>query len=334
MEYKDYYKTLGVERGASKADIKKAYRRLARKYHPDVSKEAHAEAKFKDISEAYNVLKNKEKRAAYDELGASWQAGQDFRTPPGWEQGHEANADGSGQTYYSSSGPAGTADFSDFFESLFGQTGGFPGGHPGAGMGGGSYDPYARGQTTGQDQHVSIQIELADAFHGTTRQLSLTEPVIGADGQLINKNRTLKVKIPKGIQQGQTMRLKGQGIAAPGSTARGDLFLAVNFAPHQAFNIDGKDIHLQLPVAPWEAVLGAKVEVSLPDGKSVNLNLPAGSNSGKRLRLKGKGIPATIPGDIFVTLNIVVPETSDDETKQAYEALQKSSKFKPRANMA
>ena len=334
MEYKDYYKTLGIERSANKADIKKAYRKLARKYHPDVSKEAQAEAKFKDVSEAYNVLKDKEKRAAYDELGASWQAGQDFRTPPGWEQSHGANAHGSSQASYASSGQGGAADVSDFFESLFGQAGGFSGGYPGAGMGGGQYDPYARGQNTGQDQHASIQIELADAYSGTTRQLSLVEPVMGADGQVLNKNRTLKVKIPKGIQQGQTMRLKGQGIAAPGSATRGDLFLEVNFAPHQAFNIDGKDIQLQLPIAPWEAVLGAKVAVSLPDGKSVNLNLPAGSNSGKRLRLKGKGIPATKPGDLFVTLNIVVPEISDDETKQAYEALQKSSKFKPRANMA
>ncbi len=330
MEYKDYYQILGVERDASTADIKKAYRRLARKYHPDVSKEAQAEEKFKDVSEAYNVLKDNEKRATYDQLGSNWQAGQEFRAPPGWaHHSQRASSDGTNYHYYSSASPGG-ADFSDFFESLFGQTGGFQG----AGMGGGRYDPYAQTQDQGQDQHASVQIELADAYHGTSRQLSLTEPTLGADGQLVNQQRRLRVKIPKGIVQGQTMRLKGQGVAAISGGARGDLFLEVNFVPHPLFMVDGKNISLELPVAPWEAVLGAKLAVPLPNGKTVSLNLPAGSNSGKRFRIKGKGIPAKTPGDLFVVLKIIVPETSDEATREAYKALEKASKFEPRKNMA
>jgi curved DNA-binding protein len=317
MEYKDYYKILGVASGADKASIKKSYRKLARKYHPDVSKEADAEARFKEVSEAYNVLKDDEKRASYDELGSNWQAGQEFHTPPGWEQSHPGfGHDGGTHSYYSSSGQGGGPDVSDFFESLFGHRGGY-------------YEP--SGQTAGQDQHASVQLELADAFHGTSRQLSLIEPEFTDSGKVINKPRSLSVKIPKGILQGQTMRLKGQGIKSPGSSTRGDLFLEVNFAPHPVFSVDGKDISLELPIAPWEAALGAKVAVPLPDGKSVNVTLSAGSSSGKQLRLKGKGIPAKIPGNLLVTLKIVIPEVTSEKARAAYQTLKDTADFDARA---
>ncbi len=325
MEYKDYYKILGVERDADKASIKKAYRKLARKYHPDVSKESDAEAQFKDVSEAYNVLKDETKRASFDELGSNWQAGQDFHTPPGWDQSHAGFGQNGGAYRYSSASGATGPDVSDFFESLFG--------HAYSGMGGQEDRYQAPGHTAGQDQHASIQIDLADAFHGASRQLSLSEPVLTESGQVINKQRSLNVKIPRGITQGQTMRLKGQGVSAPGGGARGDLFLEVNFKPHPVFKVDGKDISLELPVSPWEAALGAKVAVLLPDGKSVNLALASGSSSGRQFRLKGKGIPAKTPGNLLVTLKIVVPEEVSDDERAAYEALKSASSFDARTKM-
>lgn len=323
MEYKDYYKTLGVERDADKATIKKAYRKLARKYHPDVSNERNAESQFKDVSEAYNVLKDEEKRASYDQLGENWQAGQDFHTPPGWEQSYAGAAHGQQQRYTSASGGV---DASDFFESLFGQ-GGFQGG-PG-------HDAYAgqARQSAGQDQHATVQIDLGDAFHGTTRQLSLAEPVRGKNEQVINKQRTLQVKIPKGIAEGQTMRLKGQGISGLAGGARGDLYLEIHFHPHALYQVEGKDISLELPVAPWEAALGGVVEVPLPDGKSVKLTLPAGSAGGKQYRLKGKGIPAKVPGNLIATIRIVAPAADNDAVKEAYQTLKSASGFDPRANL-
>ncbi len=325
MEYKDYYSILGVERDADKASIKKAYRKLARKYHPDVSKESDAEAQFKEVSEAYNVLKDNTKRASYDELGSNWQAGQDFHTPPGWEQAHAGfGQHGDAYRYSSASGAAGV-DVSDFFESLFG--------HAYSGMGGQRGNYQAPGPVAGQDQHASIQIDLADAFHGVNRQLVLSEPVLTEAGQVINKQRSLNVKIPRGITQGQTMRLKGQGVSAPGGGPRGDLFLEVNFKPHPVFKVDGKDISLELPISPWEAALGAKVAVPLPDGKSVNLALSAGSGSGRQLRLKGKGIPAKTPGNLLVTPKIVVSEEISDKERAAYEALKSASSFDARTKM-
>jgi curved DNA-binding protein len=326
MEYKDYYELLGVDRGADKASIKKAYRKLARKYHPDVSKEADAEARFKEVSEAYNVLKDEEKRASYDELGNNWQAGQDFHRPPGWEQSHEGFGGGAGGYQYSSAAGAGGPDVSDFFESLFGR-----GGFGGMGGQGGYREP--PGQAGGQDQHASIQIDLADAYHGTTRQLSLSEQALSDSGQVVNKQRTLKVKIPKGITQGQTMRLKGQGAAPLGGGERGDLFLEVNFKPSSVYQVDGKDLSMDLPIAPWEAALGAKVAVPLPDGKSVSLNLAEGSNNGKKMRLKGKGIPAKTPGNLVVTLKIVNPEKISEQELEAYEALKAASDIDVRAGL-
>lgn len=332
MEYKDYYKILGVDRDADKATIKKAYRKLARKYHPDVSTETDAEAKFKDISEAYNVLKDEEKRAAYDDLGSGWQSGQDFRTPPGWKQAHSGFAgDGGHYRYYSTGADAGP-DVSDFFESLFGHAGFADGRARGSSFGGAEYgDAGYRGVP--QDQHASVQIDLADAFHGTTRQLSLSEPRLNQSGQLVNRQRTLKVRIPKGITEGQTMRLKGQGAADPQTGERGDLYLEVNFAPHPVYQVEGKNLSLELPVSPWEAALGSKVDVPLPDGRRVKLSLAPGSNSGKQLRLKGKGIPAREPGHLLVTLRIVNPDSLSESERKAFEALQQASGFDPREKL-
>ena len=329
MEYKDYYDVLGVTRTSEKAEIKKSYRKLARKYHPDVSKEADAETKFKDISEAYNVLKNKEKREAYDQLGANWQSGQDFHTPPGWGKTAGSNPGRGAYTQYSSAGGGASADYSDFFESLFGQSGGMGGGRDS-----GQYASYGEPNQAMQDQRARVQIDLADAYHGTTRELSLSDSKVNANGQVTTKPRTIKIKIPKGIAEGQTMRLKGQGVSdAAGSGARGDLFLEISFKPHKLFKVDGKNISLILPVTPWEAALGAQVQVPLPDGKRVSLTIPAGAEGGKKFRLKGKGIPAKQAGNLLVTLKIVTPDATSDEIKAAYEALRKSSKFDPRANL-
>lgn len=199
----------------------------------------------------------------------------------------------------------------------------------------GGQDGYreARGHAGGQDQHASIQIDLADAYHGTNRQLSLSEQALSDNGEVVNKQRTLKVKIPKGITQGQTMRLKGQGAAALGGGERGDLFLEVNFKPSSVYQVDGKDISMDLPIAPWEAALGAKVAVPLPDGKSVSLKLAAGSNSGQKMRLKGKGIPAKTPGNLVVMLKIMNPEKITEQEQEAYEALKAASNFDVRADL-
>lgn len=311
MNYKDYYDILGVSKNADAATIKKAYRKLARKYHPDVSKETDAEAKFKDASEAYTVLKDKEKRAEYDQFG---KAGR----PHGSQPGQAPPGGAAGQSYYYSDQQGSGAGFSDFFESMFG--------------GAGAYQA-PNGQAQQQDQHATVQLDLADAYQGTTRELSLSEPVLAPEGHLINKQRKLKVKIPKGISPGQTMRLKSQGMAGLNSSARGDLFLEISFAPHPVYQINGKDLMIELPITPWEAALGAKVHVPLPDGKHVALKLPAGASTGKQLRLKGKGIPAKTPGNMMVVLKIVMPSSISPDENDAYETLQKVSDFDPRKEL-
>ncbi len=315
MEYKDYYKILGVERNASAAEIKKAYKRLARKYHPDVSKETDAEAKFKEIGEAYEVLKDKEKRAAYDQLGANWKAGQDFRPPPGWEG---AAAGGAGFN---------TSGFSDFFADLFGGAGGF---HSAGGRAGGQAGGF---KTRGEDQRARVEVYLEDAYAGTSRPITLSQQEMSADGRLVNKQRTLNVKIPKGITEGQSIRLKGQGAPGMGGGPKGDLLLEVHFRKHPLYTVDGKDVTIELPVAPWEAALGAKVDVPLPDGKRIKLTLPAGSNTGKQMRLKGKGIPAKVPGDFFVLLKVMTPPADTDEAKKAYEDLKAATDYNPRKHL-
>jgi curved DNA-binding protein len=307
MEYRDYYQILGVGRDASQEQIKSAYRKLARKYHPDVSKEADAEARFKELGEAYEVLKDPEKRAAYDSLGRNWKEGQNFRPPPGWDSGFEF------------SGGFGGAGFSDFFESLFGA--GFGGGRAGAGFG--------PRPTRGEDHHARIQITLEDAYHGGSRQVSLNVPQYDAQGRLVNRTRTLQVKIPKGITEGQKIRLSGQGAPGHGGAANGDLLLEVGIAAHKHFELDGKDIHLPLPLTPWEAALGARLAVPTLGGE-VELKIPPGSQSGQKLRLKGRGLPGNPAGDQYVVLQIQSPPAESEEDRHFYEEMARRFQFNPR----
>jgi curved DNA-binding protein len=314
MEYKDYYKIMGLDKKASQDDIKRAYRKLARKYHPDVSKQADAEAKFKELGEAYEVLKDTEKRAAYDQLGSNWKSGQDFRPPPGWEGGfRQAGGEHASQ-----------ADFSDFFEELFGQ----------ARKGRGRQGPWQAGpeqgfNMQGEDRHARILIDIEDSYKGVTRQLSLQIPEMTAEGRVHQREKTLSVKIPKGIRAGQQIRLAGQGGPGMGKGPAGDLYLEVGFKPHPRYRAEGKDIYFDVPVAPWEAALGDSVSVDTPGG-SLKLKIPANAQSGKTLRLKGGGLPGKSPGDLYAVLNIVNPPAESEEARAAFRKLQDSLAFNPR----
>ncbi|HUO83041.1 MAG TPA: DnaJ C-terminal domain-containing protein [Gammaproteobacteria bacterium] len=309
MEFKDYYQTLGVERSATQDDIKRAYRKLARKYHPDVSKAPDAEARFKEVGEAYEVLKDPEKRAAYDQFGNRWREGQEFRPPPDWDAGFE----------FSGPGGAGATGFSDFFESLFGR-----GRAGGAGFGTGS------AHMRGDDHHARILIDLEDSYRGATRSISLQSPEVDG-GRVRTRERTLNVKIPRGIVAGQRIRLPGQG-AAIGSGERGDLYLEADFRPHPLFRADKRDIHLELPVTPWEAALGDTVTVPTLGG-NVDLRIPAGSQSGRRLRLKGRGLPGRTPGDQYVNLSIVTPKADTEAARDLYRKMAEEMPMNPRANL-
>jgi len=313
VEFKDYYKVMGLARDASQDEIKRAYRKLARQYHPDVSKEADAEARFKEVGEAYEVLKDPEKRAAYDKLGAEWQSGEDFRPPPNWDAGFEFQ--GGGFTGTEAEG------FSDFFEELFGQHGGH-----------GSYSYRSHVNAQGQDHHAKVEIDLDDAFHDTTRRIVLQAPEVDKEGHLRLRKRTLNIKIPKGIKEGQQIRLAGQGSPGMGSGAKGDLYLEVHFKPHPLYTIEGRDLHMQLPITPWEAALGATVQAPTPAG-NVDLKIPAGSNSGNKLRLKGRGIPGKPPGDIYITLSVVVPSAESEEARALYQEMATRLAFNPRETM-
>ena len=295
MEYKDYYKILGVSRSASADEIKKAYRKLAREFHPDKNKSKGAEERFKEANEANEVLSDPEKRKAYDALGANWKQGSGFTPPPGWNR----NFGGGG---FAGAGMPGGGGFSDFFSTLFG--GANAGGM--GGMGGGRFafdddEPFHRAPPAAR---ARLEITLEDSFHGGSRQVSL------ADG------RTLNVRIPQGITSGQSIRLGGQG-------PRGsDLILEVEFAEHPHFKADGRDIKCTVNIAPWEAALGGRIPVPTLGG-TVELNVPAGTQSGKRLRLKGRGLPGKDPGDQTVSLRIVTPAPRNDDDRSAYEALSK-----------
>ncbi len=319
MEYKDYYKILGVERNASQDDIKRAYRKLARTYHPDVNKEPGAEAKFKDAGEAYEVLKDPEKRAAYDQLGANWRQGQDFRAPPNWDAGFEF----SGAGYEG----ADAGQFSDFFESLFGRMRG-----GGAGFGGarGGFAGEREFHAQGQDHHAKVVIDLRDAYTGAKRSITLRVPEVDAQGHVVVKDRTLDVTIPKGVREGQHIRLAGQGAPGIGKGPPGDLYLEVAFAPDPLFRVDGKDVYLDLPIAPWEAALGASVKAPTPDG-AVMLKVPPGSTKGRTMRLKGRGIPGSPPGDFYAVLKIVTPPADTDKAKELYQQMEREMPFNPRA---
>jgi len=299
MDFKNYYAVLGVNRTATHDEVKRAYRKLARKYHPDVSKEADAETRFKEVAEAHEVLIDPEKRAAYDEMGQRRERGQPFE-PGGFEfsgRGGEAMGDGD-------------ARFSDFFESLFGRGGGERQRHPSAG----------RMPTQGEDHHAKVVIDLLDAYLGAQRSINLRVPLVDAQGHTTLQERRLDVSIPKGVREGQHLRLAGQGAAAHGAGQPGDLYLEIKFRPHPQYRLDGRDVHVHLPVTPWEAALGAEVPLPTPQGV-VQLTVPPDSSQGRKLRLKGRGLPGKDPGDLYAVLNIVLPPSTAEGAKAAYQAM-------------
>ncbi len=311
MEFKDYYAIMGVSRNATQDEIKRSYRKLARKYHPDVSDDPQAEERFKEVGEAYEVLKDPEKRAAYDQLGAQWKAGQEFRPPPDWDQGFEFSDGGFTA--------ADAAQFSDFFESLFG----------GRGRRAGRAQREFR--VRGDDHHARVAVDLEDTYTGAQRSITLRTPELTKDGHVALRERNLNVRIPKGIRSGQKIRLAGQGGPGLGDGKAGDLYLQVELNPHGMYRVDGSDVYLDLPVAPWEAALGATVKVPTPSGR-VDLRIPPNSNQGARLRLKGRGIPGKKPGDMFVVLKVVLPPVND-ASRELYEKMKEQTKFNPRAGM-
>ena len=325
MEYRDYYKILGVERAATADEIKKSYRRLARKFHPDVSKEKDAEAHFKEVQEAYEVLKDPEKRAAYDQLGNNWKSGEQFRPPPDWGTGFEFRGAPRGARQRAGSGEEVFEDegFSDFFSSLFGGGGAGPFASAGAG---------ARRSRTGRDHHASIDIDLEEAFSGTTRMLELKRPQLKADGTLEVTPHTVRVTIPAGVTEGQLIRLAGQGEPAPGGGRAGDLYLEVHIRPNRLFQLEGRDVTLTLPVAPWEAALGGPVKVPTLAG-TVEMNIPAGAQSGQKLRLRGRGLPGQPPGDQYVQLKVVLPAATSPQARALYEEMRRTLAFDPRADL-
>jgi curved DNA-binding protein len=312
-EYKDYYKIMGVARDASQDELKRVYRRLARKFHPDVSKEANAEARFKEVQEAYEVLKDPQKRAAYDQLGSNWRQGQEFRPPPDWGQNFEF----SGASFGEEGG------FSDFFSSLFGQRAGRA---RGAGVGGRGF------AMAGDDQVATIEIDLEDAYRGGSQTIELKGPQMGDDGRVTMQPRTLKITIPAGIVEGQRIRLAGQGSPGHGGGPAGDLYLEVRLRKHRLFQVDGRDVTLTLPVAPWEAALGATVPTPTLAGP-VDLRIPANAKAGQRLRLKGRGLPGSTPGDQYVVLKIVLPPADSEQARALYERMQRELPFDPRVEL-
>lgn len=314
MEYKDYYKIMGVPRGATQDEIKRAYRKLARKYHPDVSKEPNAEEKFKEVGEAYEVLKDPEKRAAYDHIGTEWQQGERFTPPPDWDAGFTFSGGGFTGTD--------TAGFSDFFESLFGRAYAQPGQ--------GGFTRHFDAQ--GEDHHAKILIDLEDSNQGSTRTISLKIPEMNRSGHVHVKNRTLNIKIPKGIREGQRIRLTGQGSPGLGEGQSGDLFLEIKFKQHPVFHAEGKDIYVELPVTPWEAALGDKLLVPTLKGK-IELKIPPNSQSGQKLRIKGHGLPGSPAGDQYVILKIVTPPADTEAAKDLYKKMAKTIPMDPRSKL-
>ena len=320
MQFKDYYETLGVPRDASADAIKKAFRQLARKYHPDVSKAPDAEARMKEVNEANTVLSDPERRAAYDQLLARGaRGGQEFEPPPGWDAGFEF----SGRGFPG----ADAGDFSDFFAELFGRMGGAGGGRGGSH----GHAPGGGFQARGEDHHAKILLDVEDAFLGARRQVSLRAPELDPQGRVVLKSRTLDVQIPRGVREGQLIRLAGQGSPGLGGGPAGDLFLEVHFAPHPRFAVRGRDLTVELPVAPWEAALGAVVPVTLPHGGALKVRIPAGAQSGRTLRVRGEGIPGDPPGDLELTVRVVLPNADTPRAKELYETMARDLPFDPRA---
>ena len=316
MKFKDYYDILGISADASQDEVKRAYRKLARKYHPDVSKEADAEERFKEVNEAYEVLKDPEKRAAYDRLRrGGWHGGEEFTPPPDWSAGFEFS--GGGFT------AADAAQFSEFFESLFGAASPFT--RQGRRAHGGF-------SVRGEDHYAQIFISLEDSYHGATRTIRLQVPQYDTRGRLIKQEHSLRVKIPRGITEGQQIRLAGQGAPGVGGGPAGDLYLEVRFKPHPVFKADARDIYVELPVTPWEAALGAQIKVPTLGGW-VDMKIPPGTQSGTKLRLKGRGLPGNPPGDQYVVVRLVTPEPHTEQERSLYESMARLwSRYNPRAH--
>jgi len=310
MKYQDYYRILGVDRNADAATIKKAYRKLARKFHPDRSDEKDAEERFKEVNEAYDVLKDAEKRKAYDQFGENWKHGQDFNAG-GW-----GNAAGGGFS---------GGDFSDFFESIFAQ-GGFSGARGGFGNAGGFRQQRAR---KGEDQHLKLDITLEEAFHGGQKTIQLSRSEAAAGGIATPTLKKLKINIPKGVTSGKKIRLTKQGHASPQGGEAGDLILELNVLPHRWFRLEGKDITLKCPITPWEAALGARVKAPTLSGQ-VELKVAPGTQSGQKMRLKGKGLPGKPDGDMFVEILIHTPPAKNAESREFYRSMQQHFDFNPR----
>ena len=315
MDFKDYYQILGVDENVDAKTLKSAYRKLARKYHPDVSDEKEAEDRFKEVAEAYEVLKDKEKRAEYDAL-RQYGGAQGFEPPPGWQGGAQAGAGShaSGGDYQ--------GGFSDFFEEIFGQA------QHGSRQGF-SQQNFAQ---RGDDVELLLAVFLEDAHNGESRTISYKVPAFDEQGRVSQQSKTLKVKIPAGIIEGERIRLKGQGAPGIGEAPAGDLYLQIKFAEHPVYSIDGATLTMILPVSPWEAALGGKFTVPTLDGK-VNLSIPANCQNGKRLRLKGKGLgKEQNRGDLFAVVNIVIPEKATEQEQALWQQLSEQSKFDPREN--
>lgn len=318
VKFQDYYETLGVTRTASADEIKRAYRKLARKYHPDVNKNPGAEEKFKQVAEAYQVLNDPEKRKKYDTLGSNWKSGQDFTPPPGWEnvhfEFHGAPGAGGGINFGEFGG------FSDFFESLFGG-GGFAGG-----------ERVRQYSARGRDHEAELTITLSEAFHGARKSFALQAAELGSNGEVRRKVKNYTVKIPPGTAEGSRIRLSGEGGKSPRGGEAGDLYLRIHVAPHNGFRLRDRDLEMDLPVTPWEAALGSKVSLSTMEG-NVSINLKPGTESGQKLRLRAKGLPAQgryPAGDLIAIVKIVVPKSLSQREKQLFEELQKASSFKAR----
>ena len=315
MDYKDYYKIMGLDRSASAEEIKKAYRKLARKFHPDVSKEANAEEKFKEVGEAYEVLKDPTKRAQYDQYGEYWKS-------QGQQQQQEQtyNARGSQQQYQHFE-DGDMSGFQDFINSIFGQR----------------YQQQHQAQhksrassyfDQGQDIHAKLTISLEDSYSGAEKTLQLQTPSVDQQGKQHNQTKSIKVKIPQGIVDQQQIRLKGQGVKIHGGSP-GDLYIEIHIAPHPYFHLQNKDIHLKCPILPWEAMLGGTIQIPTLGG-TVNLKIPANTQAGKQMRLKGRGLPGSPAGDQFVLFDIVNPPTSNEAMHKLYEQMASLNEYNPR----
>lgn len=324
MEYKDYYKLLGVSRSASKDEIAKAFKKLARKYHPDLNpNDKAAETKFKEINEAYEVLKDEKKRKLYDQFGSDWEHGQNFQPPPGYEN---MNFGGGGGGF-----PGGAGGFSDFFETIFGGAAGgggsFRGGFQQGGFPGGGFQERPR---RGRDSEASYELTLDEAYKGGTKSITLQEQVTGPEGIPRMTTKTLEVNVPPGVKDGQKIRLAGQGNPGMSGGPKGDLYLKIRLIPHSLFKVNDSDVILDLPLAPWEAVLGTTARIPTLEG-AVEMKIPPGIGSGKKLRIKGRGLGSGAKkGDQFVRIMVQVPDKLTDEEKELWEQLKEQSDFKPR----